>query len=66
MALTVPLIPVFMVLDRADVGGAPPRRWAALARLAHRFLDVVAGLPTLRAHGRADAQVAILRPVTDA
>lgn len=42
------------------------RRWAALSRLAHRFLDVVGGLPTLRAYGRADAQVAILRRATDA
>jgi thiol reductant ABC exporter CydD subunit len=42
------------------------RRWAALARLAHRFLDVVTGLPTLRSYGRADAQVAILRRGTDA
>ena len=42
------------------------RRWAALGRLAHRFTDVVAGLPTLRAYGRAEAQVAILRRITDA
>ena len=41
------------------------RRWSALGRLAHRFTDVVAGLPTLRAYGRAEAQVAILRGITD-
>ena len=40
--------------------------WAALGRLAHRFTDVVAGLPTLRAYGRAGSQVAILRGITDA
>jgi len=64
--LTVPLIPVFMVLVGRMSESRRRRRWAALSRLAHRFLDVVAGLPTLRAYGRADAQVAILHRVTDA
>jgi thiol reductant ABC exporter CydD subunit len=66
VALTVPLIPVFMVLIGRMSEARRRRRWDALARLAHRFLDVVAGLPTLRAYGRADAQVAILRRATDA
>lgn len=63
--LTVPLIPVFMVLIGRMSVAHRTRRWAALARLAHRFTDVVAGLPTLRAYGRASAQVEILRRVTD-
>ena len=57
VALTVPLIPVFMVLVGKMSAAHRSRRWATLGRLAHRFLDVVAGLPTLRAYGRADAQV---------
>jgi thiol reductant ABC exporter CydD subunit len=65
VALTVPLIPVFMVLVGQMSAAHRARRWAALGRLAHRFTDVVAGLPTLRAYGRADAQVAILRGITD-
>lgn len=64
--VTVPLIPLFMVLVGRVSERRRRRRWAALSRLAHRFLDVVAGLPTLRAYGRADAQVAILRRVTEA
>ncbi len=64
--LTVPLIPVFMVLVGRMSAARRQRRWDALARLGHRFLDVVEGLPTLRAYGRADAQVAILRRVTEA
>jgi ATP-binding cassette subfamily C protein CydCD len=63
--LTVPLIPVFMVLIGRMSAAHRARRWQALARLAHRFTDVVGGLPTLRAYGRADAQVAILRSITD-
>ncbi len=66
VALTVPLIPVFMVLIGRMSAAYRDRRWAALGRLAHRFADVVAGLPTLRAFGRAEAQVATLRRVTDA
>ncbi|HSD75972.1 MAG TPA: ATP-binding cassette domain-containing protein, partial [Solirubrobacteraceae bacterium] len=42
------------------------RRWQALTRLAHHFLDVVQGLPTLKVFGRAAAQVASLERVTDA
>ena len=63
--LTVPLIPVFMVLIGRMSSAHRARRWAALARLAHRFTDVVAGLPTLRAYGRAESQVEILRGITD-
>ncbi|OGO56097.1 MAG: thiol reductant ABC exporter subunit CydD, partial [Chloroflexi bacterium RBG_16_72_14] len=66
VALTVPLIPVFMALIGRMSEAHRRRRWTALSRLAHRFADVVAGLPTLRAYGRADAQVAILRRITDA
>ena len=66
VALTVPLIPVFMVLIGRMSEAHRRRRWTALSRLAHRFGDVVAGLPTLRAYGRAEAQVAILRRITDA
>lgn len=66
VALTVPLIPVFMILVGRMSETHRERRWQALTRLARRFGDVVAGLPTLRAYGRAGAQVAILRRITDA
>jgi ABC-type transport system involved in cytochrome bd biosynthesis fused ATPase/permease subunit len=36
-----------------------------LQRLAGHFLDVVAGLPTLKVFGRAKAQVAAVRDITD-
>jgi ATP-binding cassette, subfamily C, bacterial CydCD len=66
VAVTVPLIPVFMILIGKMSETHRARRWSALGRLAHRFTDVVAGLPTLRAYGRAGSQVAILRGITDA
>ncbi len=65
VALTVPLIPVFMALIGRATDRRTRRRWAALARLSNHFLDVVAGLPTLRVFGRAHAQLASLEKVTD-
>ena len=64
VAATLPLIPLF----GAFIGMAAARharsRWQALAALAHHFHDVVAGLPTLRAFGRAGAQRAQIERVT--
>lgn len=65
VALTVPLIPVFMVLVGLATRAANRRRWRALERLSHHFLDVVAGLPTLKAFGRARAQADLVRHSTD-
>ncbi len=65
VALTVPLIPMFMVLIGSATERRRRRRWEALARLSGHFLDVVAGLPTLRVFGRSGAQLARLDRVTD-
>lgn len=65
VALTVPLIPMFMVLIGSATERRRRRRWQALARLSGHFLDVVAGLPTLRVFGRSGAQLARLDRVTD-
>ena len=65
IALTLPLIVVFLVLIGRATESHRARRWRSLARLSHHFLDVVAGLPTLKVFGRAHAQVAALERVTD-
>lgn len=65
VAATLPLIPVFMVLVGLATEAANRRRWRALERLAHHFLDVVAGLPTLKVFGRATAQAEAIRRSTD-
>src|SRR5205823_12415210 len=65
VALTLPLIPVFMALVGWYTDRRARRQWRALAVLAHHFLDVVAGLPTLKVFGRAKAQAATIRRVTD-
>jgi ATP-binding cassette subfamily C protein CydCD len=65
VALTVPLIPMFMILIGSATERRRRRRWEALARLSGHFLDVVAGLPTLRVFGRSGAQLGRLERVTD-
>lgn len=65
VVLTVPLIPVFMVLVGQATETTTARRWDALGRLSHHFFDVVTGLPTLKAFGRGKAQAAAVRRITD-
>ena len=62
--LTLPLIPVFMVLVGRATQARTARQWDTLTRLGHHFLDVVAGLPTLKVFGRAKAQADNIRAIT--
>ena len=57
VTLTVPLIPVFMVLVGSSTRSRVGAQWAALQRSAHHFMDVVAGLGTLVIFGRSRAQL---------
>lgn len=61
VALTLPLIPLFMILVGWMTQALTRRRFAAQSRLAHHFVDLVAGLPTLQVFGRARAQAEGLR-----
>ncbi len=65
VAVTVPLIPLFMALVGASTKVRMRRQARLLQRLAGHFLDVVAGLPTLKVFGRAKAQVAAVRDITN-
>jgi thiol reductant ABC exporter CydD subunit len=56
VALTAPLIPVFMILVGMYTQSATAKQWATLGVLSGHFLDVVAGLPTLKAFGRERVQ----------
>jgi len=62
--VTLPLIPVFMALIGMATQARTRRRWRALATLSHHFLDVVAGLPTLKVFGRAKAQADNIARIT--
>ncbi|MDK1475005.1 thiol reductant ABC exporter subunit CydD [Streptomyces sp. 549] len=64
IAVTLPLIPVFMALIGLATQSHMDRQWRMLSRLSHHFLDVVAGLPTLKVFGRAKAQAENIRAIT--
>ncbi len=65
MLLTLPLVPVFMWLIGRYTEQRTRERWQALALLSTHFLDVVRGLPTLRAFNRGEAQTEHIRSVSD-
>jgi thiol reductant ABC exporter CydD subunit len=63
MLLTLPLVPVFMWLIGRYTEERTQRQWHALRLLSTHFLDVVHGLPTLRAFNRGSAQTETLAKV---
>ena len=65
VAVTLPLIPLFMALVGWYTQRETRAKWESLSRLAGHFTDVVAGLPTLKVFGRAKAQAAAVRTVTE-
>ncbi|MEV0143622.1 MULTISPECIES: thiol reductant ABC exporter subunit CydD [unclassified Nonomuraea] len=64
--VTLPLIPVFGALVGMTTKAVTEQQFHALSRLGGHFLDVVRGLPTLRAFGRARYQATVIRQVADA
>ena len=65
MLLTLPLVPVFMWLVGRYTQQRARERWQTLALLATHFLDVVRGLPTLRAFNRGEAQTEQIGSVSE-
>ncbi|MGW5359192.1 thiol reductant ABC exporter subunit CydD [Actinopolymorpha pittospori] len=65
LVVTLPLIPLFTVLVGTATKRRVDRQWNTLQALAHHFLDVLSGLGTLKAFGRSQAQVAVIRRLAD-
>lgn len=65
MLLTLPLVPMFMWLIGRYTARRTQARWDALRRLSTHFLDVVRGLPTLRALGRAKDEAVTIAEVSE-
>ncbi|UBI02014.1 ABC transporter ATP-binding protein/permease [Corynebacterium freneyi] len=65
-AVTLPLIPVFMWLVGTLTAGRTARRLRDLGLLSDQMLDLVAGLPTLRAFGRHRAPADEIRRLSEA
>ncbi|MCA2225102.1 thiol reductant ABC exporter subunit CydD [Nonomuraea aurantiaca] len=64
--VTLPLIPLFGALVGMTTKAVTEQQFRALSRLGGHFLDVVRGLPTLRAFGRARYQATVIQQVADA
>ena len=56
LGVTAPLIVVFMILIGRLTERRTRKRWLHMSRLSAHFMDLVGGLETLRANGRAEAQ----------
>ena len=65
IVLTVPLVPVFMILIGLHTGDKTAKAIEALNRLSDNMLELAKGLPVLVGLGRARAQTRALRDVAD-
>jgi ATP-binding cassette, subfamily C, bacterial CydD len=65
MLVTLPLVPLFMVLVGTYTERRTRRRWLALTVLAASFADAVRGLPTLRAFNRSADEAQALEQRSD-
>ena len=65
VAVTLPLIPVFMALVGATTRDRTAAQARILERLAGHFLDVTSGLPTLKVFGAAKRQTQVIAEVAD-
>ncbi|WP_028050264.1 thiol reductant ABC exporter subunit CydD [Cellulomonas sp. URHD0024] len=66
MVGVLPLVPIFMILVGKLTQGRSERGLVTMQRLGAQVLDLLAGLPTLRAHGRERGQGARVRALGDA
>ena len=66
IALTLPLIPLFMALVGWQAQDHTRKQWRLLNRLGGHFLDAVEGLPTLAIFRRARAEAALVRRTSEA
>ncbi|MGZ4305744.1 MAG: thiol reductant ABC exporter subunit CydD [Solirubrobacteraceae bacterium] len=65
VAITLPLIPVFMALVGATTRDRTAAQTRILEQLAGHFLDVTSGLPTLKVFGAAKRQTQVIAEVAD-
>lgn len=63
--LTLPLIPLFMVLIGLATRTVQDKQWGTLGQLAARFADTVRGLSTLKVFGRQHRAVRSIQSLTN-
>ncbi|WP_072687085.1 thiol reductant ABC exporter subunit CydD [Rhodococcus marinonascens] len=64
--VTLPLIPIFMILIGLLTKGKAAKTLTAMTTLSSQLLDLLAGLPTLRALGREQGPAMRIRELGDA
>ncbi|MDR1152712.1 MAG: hypothetical protein LBK72_09615, partial [Bifidobacteriaceae bacterium] len=64
--VTLPLVPVFMILIGKTTAEVSARRLSAMTTLGSRVLDLLSGLPTLKALGREAGPAARVRELSNA
>ena len=65
VVITLPLIPIFMILIGLATQAVQRRQWTLLNQLATAYLDLVEGLATLKIFGRERRQAGTVRAITD-
>ncbi len=65
MAVTAPIIPMFMMLIGSIADRMTKRQWGTLSRMSAHFLDVLQGLTTLKMLGRSREQVKTIADISD-
>lgn len=65
LALTAPLLPVFMILIGRATEALTQRQYGLLSLLSAHFLDVLQGLTTLKALGQSKPQAEVIRRVSE-
>ncbi|MGH8225449.1 MAG: thiol reductant ABC exporter subunit CydD [Gammaproteobacteria bacterium] len=65
LAGTAPLIPLFMVLIGKGTEALNERQWSRLTRLSAHFLEVLAGLGTLKAFGAARGEIKLVERLSE-
>ncbi|MGC4175022.1 ABC transporter ATP-binding protein/permease [Demequina sp.] len=66
VVVTLPLVPIFMILIGRLTQVRSARHLTAMQRLSTQTLDLISGIPTLRGFGRAQGPAARVRELGDA
>ncbi|MBK1650003.1 thiol reductant ABC exporter subunit CydD [Rhabdochromatium marinum] len=65
MALTAPLIPIFMILIGTRVEAINQQQWKSLARMGAHFLDVIQGLTTLKLFNASRREARVIAEISE-
>ena len=65
LLVTLPVLPVFMILIGKQANAMTERRWRQLGLMSAHFLDVLQGMTTLKLFGRTKVQQKTVRQISD-